>query len=214
MTEQEQIAKVVEALQGVFDTNLSRKDGKGVTYSYLEIVLDSNGYQKAHYTHGRWNLWLTLAQHQAWIEKKLLAWLEHEERGYAFTRTRVSGWQWWHRTLSTWTAKHTLWYCLIAAFEHWQSQQKPEKVTKRDSCICTCVECTEWREQERQHNELKKLNNLREEISRFVYTQRPEWPIVEQVDITDAVVKVFEQYGRKLEDEHWQSQQKPEEKKL
>ncbi len=102
MTEQEQIAKVVEALPEVFGF-----DSVTIRCRYCLYM----------------------------VEKKLMTWLEDEERGYTFCRGTHGKWSWCGSRGHAAREANSQWQALYAAFEHWQSQQESKGKTKRERVI-------------------------------------------------------------------------------
>ena len=115
MTEQKQMQKVVEKMPEMF-----RAERGGDEYEYKI----EDGIECARDTAG--SLYLSPAQHAAWVCEKLMAWLEG--KGYLFRRLRIGTWQAWSH-IGAYLTEGTQWQALHAAFCHWEeSQQKPKKV--------------------------------------------------------------------------------------
>ena len=122
MTDQEQIEYVVEKLGA--DVFCS-KDG-------ASRLCGSGGADASRACYNE--VWI------AWIEKKLMAWLEDEERGYFFRREHTGVWSWIRSGGVHWQEESSQWQALYAAFEHWQEQQKPKEKTRREEVSETVLD--------------------------------------------------------------------------
>ena len=116
MTEQEQMQEVVEKMPEVFS-----------------ICMDNRRYMPSGWHERNWVRYTSApggpyrivheAQHAAWIEKKLMEWLE--DKGFDFKKVPFYGWYWTTSASMCWECCKDLWPCLYAAFKHWEEQQKP-----------------------------------------------------------------------------------------
>ncbi len=93
---------------------------------------------------------LSPAQHTAWVEKCLMAWLEDEGRGYRFMRNYKKQWCAYDGKGVMVTELHEwipLWSCLYVAFKHWQESQKPKEEKREPQTVLLT---------EKEYNHLEK----------------------------------------------------------
>ncbi len=150
MTEQQkfEMQEVVEKMPDVFAART--KDGVFVFRGWWQKSIGAEalaGYARQCDKNEIVSLILSPSQHAAWVEKKLMEWLE--ERGYRVNRVHGGRWSVDCPGTSVVVGQqghawyNSLWPCLYAAREHWEESQKSkEKEADLERKLRDCIKAS------------------------------------------------------------------------